>query len=115
MNIIDEEGKSHWRFDSFEEQRFVHPTDSNVFWVSLFVTPAIWVLLAFGTVLSLKFAWCLLVLVALGLSLINAVGYVKCKRDAGKKMTALGGSVLTRGLTAWSSMRSGAASNLAPV
>ena len=28
---------------------------------------------------------------------INVVGYVRCKRDAGKKLSALGGSMLARG------------------
>ena len=45
-NDIDEAGKSNWRFESFEDQRFIHPTDSNVFWLGLFLPPAIWVILA---------------------------------------------------------------------
>ena len=52
--------------------------------------------------------WLVLVLVALGLNMINVIGYVKCKRDAGKKLTAIGGTVLTRGLEAWSSARGAA-------
>ena len=44
----------------------------------------------------------MLVLVALALSMINAVGYVKCKRDAGRKLSAIGGTVLTRGFEVWS-------------
>ena len=47
--------------------------------------------------------WLVLVLVALTLNMINVVGYVKCKRDAGRKLSAIGGSVLTRGLDMWSS------------
>ena len=104
-NVIDAEGKSVWHFQSFEDQRFVHPTDSNIFWLSLFIAPIVWGVLGFAAILSFKFMWFLLVLVALGLSMINAVGYVRCKRDAGKKLTALGGSVLSRGLQAWSGMQ----------
>jgi len=106
-NVVDEEGKSHWHFQSFEDQRFVHPTDSNVFWLALFASPVIWALLSIAALLSFKFMWFLLVNVALGLSGINAYGYVKCKRDASKKLQALGGTVLTRGLQAWSGMRGG--------
>ena len=47
--------------------------------------------------------WLVLVLVALALNLMNCYGYVKCKRDAGRKLSAIGGSVLTRGLDMWSS------------
>lgn len=49
-NHMDEDGKSRWRFESFEDQRFVHPTDSNIFWLGLFVPPVIWLLLAMGMV-----------------------------------------------------------------
>lgn len=51
--------------------------------------------------------WLVLVLVALTLASINVVGYVKCKRDAGRKLSAFGGTVLSRGLEVWS--RAGAA------
>ena len=101
-NRIDENGKSSWQFDSYEEQRFVHSLDSNVFWVGLFLAPVIWTVLAMGTVITLRFMWMLLVIVALALTGINAYGYVKCKRDAGRKLSAIGGSVLTRGFEIWS-------------
>ena len=45
----------------------------------------------------------LLVLVALGLNMVNVIGYVKCKRDAGKKLKDFGGTVLARGLQAYTS------------
>ena len=69
-NTIDENGKSQWHFQSFEDQRFVHPTDSNVFWLGLFVPPVIWTIIAFGMVsrlslvlsLSLSPVCCLLLL-----------------------------------------------------
>ena len=35
---------------SFEDQRIVHPTDSNIFWLALFISPAVWVLIAITTV-----------------------------------------------------------------
>ena len=35
------------------------------------------------------------------LTSINVVGYIKCKRDAGRKLTAIGGTVMARGLEAW--------------
>jgi hypothetical protein len=77
--------------------------DSNVFWIGLFVAPVVWTLLAFASLLTFRFMWMLLVLVVLMLCSINAYGYVKCKRDAAKKLQAFGGTVLTRGLAAWSS------------
>jgi len=105
-NVVDDKGESKWHFQSFEDQRFVHPTDSNIFWLALFISPIVWGILAIGALLSFKFMWFLLVQVAFGLSVINAYGYVKCKRDASKKLQAFGGTVFTRGLQAYASMRS---------
>mmetsp|Transcript_32765 Transcript_32765/g.107001 ORF Transcript_32765/g.107001 Transcript_32765/m.107001 type:complete len:271 (-) Transcript_32765:828-1640(-) len=109
-NEVDEaSGRSHWRFESFEEQRFVHATDSTVFWTALFVAPAMWLLLALGCVLTLKLHWLVLVVVCLGMTGINVYGYVKCKKDARKKIAALsgsvaqeyGGQILARGMRLW--------------
>ena len=96
-NTIDEAGESKWYFESYEDRRFVHPTDSNVFWMGLFVAPGAWVLLAFSALFTLHFMWLVLILVAFTCNAINVVGYVRCKRDAGKKLSALGGSMLARG------------------
>ena len=76
-NKIDAAGKSHWHFESFEDQRYIQPTESNVFWLGLFIAPAVWVLLALSTVLTLRFMWLLLVLVAFGANALNCLGYVR--------------------------------------
>ena len=47
--------------------------------------------------------WLVLVLVALATNMVNVVGYYKCRKDAGRKLSQFGGSVLTKGLEAWSS------------
>jgi len=107
-NFIDEEGNSHWRFESYEEQRYIHPTDSNFFWLVLFLAPAAWIIIALGAVITLHFMWLLLVLVAMGCSLINVVGYVKCKNNAKKKLAALGGTILSRGMEMGANMWSAA-------
>ena len=76
-----------------------------MFWLALFIAPSLWILISISTVLTLRFMWLVLVLVALTLNMINVVGYVKCRRDAGRKLSAIGGTVLTRGLEVWSSAR----------
>ena len=55
--------------------------------------------------MTFRVMWLVLVLVALTLNGINTYGFIKCKRDAGRKLSAIGGSVLTQGLSAWSRMR----------
>ena len=47
--------------------------------------------------------------VALTCNAVNVIGYVKCKKDARKKLSALGGSVMLKGMEMWSS-RKGASS-----
>ena len=42
--------------------------------------------------------WLLLCLVAVTSSGVNVLGFIKCKKDARSKLTALGSSVLNRGL-----------------
>jgi len=54
-NDIDEAGNSRWKFESFEDQRYIHPSDSSAFWAALFATPAVWFLLAIGAVLTFRF------------------------------------------------------------
>lgn len=43
--------------------------------------------------------------VALTCNAVNVVGYVKCKKDARKKLSALGGSVMLKGMEMWSSRK----------
>mmetsp|Transcript_20258 Transcript_20258/g.41399 ORF Transcript_20258/g.41399 Transcript_20258/m.41399 type:complete len:209 (-) Transcript_20258:200-826(-) len=106
---VDEHGHNHWRFESYEEQRFIHPTDSSFFWAVLFVTPVIWAILGFLALITFNIMWALLTGVALTCNAVNVVGYVKCKKDARKKLSALGGSVMLKGMEMWSS-RKGASS-----
>jgi len=105
-NHIDADGTSRWRFESYEDSRSIHATDSSAFWITLFAAPVIWAVLAIGTLLSLHFMWLILILVAFTCNAINVVGYVKCKKDARKKLSALGGTMLHRGIEMWSSRTS---------
>lgn len=52
--------------------------------------------------MTFRIMWLVLVLVALMLNGINVIGYIRCKRDAGRKLSAIGGSVLSHGFSAWS-------------
>ena len=125
-----------------QEQRFIHPSDSNFFWAVLFAAPIAWGILAFTALITFKVMWGLLTGapavalsgssrrrsppcrspdhpdhgeppsagVAFMCNAINVVGYVKCKKDARKKLSALGGSVMLKGMEMWGS-RKGASSS----
>ena len=53
---IDENGKETWYFESMGEARETNKIDSLVFWVACYAVPAMWVLFAVTSVISLKFS-----------------------------------------------------------
>jgi len=86
-NAVKEDGSSEWVFESKPESRQVHPQDSFIFWTALYITPVVWVFLAIGEVFLFKVQWLLLVAVALVLNCANVVGYWKCQRDQGQRLS----------------------------
>ncbi|RKO95051.1 DUF846-domain-containing protein [Caulochytrium protostelioides] len=97
-NEIDEEGNNMWVFEA-HPSRVVNQVDSRVFWTTLYVTPAIWVLLGFITLIRLRWSWLLTVAMALSMTSANLVGYSKAhsKQTNNKSGYALPGSGLVQG------------------
>jgi len=85
-NEVKEDGTNVWIFESKPENRAIHPTDSMVFWSTLYATPVVWILLGIGELLRLRFHWLLIVCVAVTLTGANVVGYWKCQKDAGRRV-----------------------------
>jgi len=87
-NEIKEDGSNLWIFESLPQQErdALDSRESMVFWISLFVTPAVWVLFLLGCLLPPKPSYIVIVLVALALNSANVVGYMKCRKDAKKKL-----------------------------
>ncbi|XP_068618449.1 uncharacterized Golgi apparatus membrane protein-like protein CG5021 isoform X1 [Battus philenor] len=79
-NYVDDDGKSHWVFES--RQNRVNRNESRLFWLGLILCPMIWSGFFLICLFSLKFKWMLLVLIALTLTGANLYGYVKCKFGA---------------------------------
>lgn len=51
-------GDSKWVFESSEPgTKIINPTDSRFFWLSLYVQPLLWVLLAVWALIRLQFLW----------------------------------------------------------
>ncbi len=68
--------------------------DSSVFWISLYLFPLLWILLALTAFIQFKFSWLLIVVVGVSLNGANLVGYFKCDKDAKKRLAqGLGGNV----------------------
>jgi hypothetical protein len=85
-NEVRDDGSSVWIFESKPDNRHVHPNDSFVFWTALYSTPVIWFVFGLGT-LTGSFQYLIIVVVALSMSGANVIGYWKCQKDAGRKIT----------------------------
>jgi len=84
-NEVKEDGTNEWIFESRQDGGQVNATDSRIFWYSLYIVPAIWVLFAIVSIIKLEFSWLMVVAVALVLNTANLIGYRKCQQDATKK------------------------------
>ena len=78
-NEIDDRGESVWIYDSIPDRKGIDTTESNIFWGGLIGAPIIWIVFAFLDVLSLKFSWLIIPLLAIGLSSSNVSGYYKSR------------------------------------
>ncbi|CAG0895133.1 unnamed protein product [Darwinula stevensoni] len=80
-NYIDDEGLSHWVFESRKghSQGLVNTNESSLFWLGLIICPILWAVFFLVALLSLKFKWLMIVCIALALNGANLYGYLKCK------------------------------------
>ncbi|XP_051927769.1 Golgi apparatus membrane protein TVP23 homolog B [Hippocampus zosterae] len=80
-NQVDEDGQSHWVFESRKGPRKKPSSDSEarIFWLGLIVCPLVWVVFAFSTLFQFNIKWLPVVLMGLVLQGANLYGYVRCK------------------------------------
>eukprot|EP00271_Cylindrocystis_brebissonii_P010540 TRINITY_DN26747_c0_g1_i1.p1 TRINITY_DN26747_c0_g1~~TRINITY_DN26747_c0_g1_i1.p1 ORF type:complete len:182 (-),score=32.09 TRINITY_DN26747_c0_g1_i1:446-991(-) len=90
-NETDENGENIWRFESLEKselERLSKP-DSWLFWWTLYLVPAVWVLLGVISIIRFTFeTWNYLLIVAVAVALggSNIYGFTKCRSDAKKQI-----------------------------
>eukprot|EP01116_Phalansterium_solitarium_P007159 TRINITY_DN1967_c0_g3_i1.p1 TRINITY_DN1967_c0_g3~~TRINITY_DN1967_c0_g3_i1.p1 ORF type:complete len:220 (+),score=59.80 TRINITY_DN1967_c0_g3_i1:69-728(+) len=94
-NEIKEDGSNEWIYESLEETSQILPHESRLFWISMFVVPLLWVIFAIVSIVQLNLSWLLIDFVAIVLSIANIVGYVKCARDARKKLKTMASAYIT--------------------
>ncbi|KAI5619082.1 trans-golgi network vesicle protein 23-like B [Silurus asotus] len=80
-NQVDENGKSHWVFESRKEtnRQIVSSAESRIFWLGLIVCPILWVFFVFSTLFSFKIKWLAVVIMGVVLQWANLYGYIRCK------------------------------------
>ncbi|KAJ5125481.1 Golgi apparatus membrane protein tvp23 [Penicillium atrosanguineum] len=92
-------GDSHWVFESADPNvRTISATDKRFFWLSMYVTPALWVGLAVLAIVRLVgVIWLSLVGIALILTITNTVAFSRCDKFSQASTfanSALGGGIV---------------------
>lgn len=84
-NEVKEDGTNVWTFESGVDTSLVNAFDSTFFWTTTFGNVVVWGVFAFFSITS--FSSLPLCILALILGGANALGYIKCRKDARKKVT----------------------------
>lgn len=83
-NEIEDDGSSHWVFESLEDKSTINAWEATLFWIGLVVVPVGWTV--FGLFNVLKPKWLTICVMAVASNVANMVGYFKCARDAKKQL-----------------------------
>lgn len=97
-NHIDEDGKSHWVFESRkaspQDNKTVSEAESRIFWLGLIACPVLWVIFAFSSLFSFRLKWLAVVTMGVVLQGANLYGYIRCKVGSRKNLTSMATSYL---------------------
>jgi len=93
-NEIKDDGTNQWFFESVQNKSQINSHESLLFWVATLVTPALWALFSLFLIFRLKLVWLIVNLVCIALSGANLVGYIKCAKDARKKVKGMAQSYI---------------------
>lgn len=79
-NYVADDGKSTWVFESKKNlsQNGIHPKESYIFWMSLFLCQIFWLLMFIFAFFTFRISWLLLVCIAISLNGANLYGYIRC-------------------------------------
>jgi hypothetical protein len=78
-NNVKDDGSNEWVFESLEDMSQIGYMDSRIFWWSLYLTPAVWGVFCFVSLLKFDLSWCVMCSIAITLSSANIYGYTKCR------------------------------------
>ncbi|KAG1757384.1 hypothetical protein EDB19DRAFT_1900912 [Suillus lakei] len=81
-NQVDDDGESYWVFESRDPSRPANPVDAKMFWIALYVFPALWLLLFVVSIIRFSLSFIPIVALALVFNFTNAVGFTYADRDA---------------------------------
>ncbi|KAF7652936.1 hypothetical protein LDENG_00090460 [Lucifuga dentata] len=80
-NQVDDDGHSHWVFESRKGtgKQQASDSESRIFWLGLIICPILWVIFVFSSLFSFRIKWLPVVIMGLVLQGANLYGYVRCK------------------------------------
>ncbi|KAJ6757000.1 hypothetical protein OIU74_026290 [Salix koriyanagi] len=86
-NEINDLGESVWKFESLDQESLarMNKKDSWLFWWTLYLAAAAWIVLGIFSLIRIEPDYCLIVGVCLTLGIANIVGFTKCRKDAKKQ------------------------------
>ncbi|KAK9265677.1 hypothetical protein L1049_004558 [Liquidambar formosana] len=89
-NEVNEEGESLWKFECLDQESLarMNKKDSLLFWWALYLNAVAWVFLGFFSVIRFEPDYALVVGLCLSLSIANIIGFMKCQKDAKKRIQA---------------------------
>ncbi|KAI5080949.1 hypothetical protein GOP47_0004132 [Adiantum capillus-veneris] len=89
-NEVTEQGESLWQYESLDQQELsrLNKKDSWLFWWTLYLNAAAWLVLGVVAIVKLNFDYLLVVGVCLALSIANLIGFTRCQKDAKKRIQA---------------------------
>ncbi|KAI5842057.1 hypothetical protein BZA05DRAFT_380105 [Tricharina praecox] len=96
---------STWIFESAPPERVANATDTRFFWLSLYASPVLWVLLAVVAILRFEFIWLSLVVVAVVLGVTNGVAFSRADRFG--NASSFAGRAMQTGVGGWAGRLAG--------
>ncbi|KAB5529133.1 hypothetical protein DKX38_019214 [Salix brachista] len=82
-NEINDLGESVWKFESLDQESLarMNKKDSWLFWWTLYLAAAAWIVLGIFSLIRFEPDYCLIVGVCLTLGIANIVGFTKCRKE----------------------------------
>ncbi|KAG5525491.1 hypothetical protein RHGRI_031966 [Rhododendron griersonianum] len=107
-NEINDEGESVWKFECLDQESMarMNKKDSWLFWWTLYLTAAAWLVLGIFSLIRFQADYLLVIGVCLTLSIANIVGFTKCRKvtfgvssDAKKQIQAFASQTIASQFT----------------
>ncbi|XP_055326019.1 uncharacterized Golgi apparatus membrane protein-like protein CG5021, partial [Sitodiplosis mosellana] len=93
-NYIDDDGQSHWVYESKKGR--VNAQEQRIFWLALVLFPMIWGLFFMVALFGFKFRWLVLVFIAIILNGANLYGYIKCNYGSSTNLNSAASDFVRR-------------------